>query len=881
MTRTTIDAGRAPTPLPPCGLPGLLAPAVLVCSLAVPLHAQEESARDVPTEAGFGAVVEAMQAGAYDGLETLKAFVAPREAWGRNGGMPTWSVMPMEGLEVDLDGALSSMASFGSTTGASYAIRRSRPVADDERPGFEAEFELLRGWLVAHAGEWVVDETIEPVSWRLPGSRRAALVPGPTMAVRRIDGKPVPRIELWLRETSSDAGEDWAIGLDCSAQGSPAEGAGTAAWLDPYLAEREPLQDLPPLRDDLVDVVLALVADAPDSFAHLRAPGEPRDDEVGDSERRVDDPIVPPFEPRWPLTVHLLDAPDPSAVRDCVTAAEDDRRSDASARLGLLSIPAPTVLTRRAVDARLAEVHARLVSALPGWRSRVFDVPAGMEDFHERVALLEGLRGDGHPVWIVLERMSYPRSLPGEPYVDTLQLSLTVSTDHRVTVGYDLLTQWRAELADGREPLASAVRELGDPLAGRLLEGDRVVPPDGRPYELPELLGVGGEDELQLVLVRDGHYDELKLAPPRLSLARWKELQAACDAGELPPAALALLGSRLATDEVVELVHALVAAGEDDFAQLPPEHAGWLVRTDERQLATVAIPLWDASEAPTPAFVDVLRAGLAHAFDDRWRVDAQTRNSGPFWDWLARQTHWSAHPEGPEGTHPWVELAESTRDERVQVELEVHAFSSAHRLADAEHPERLWFEPIGGDCVDGRGVAYCYREKLPFDGPFVGGLPDGEGRQIFSDGTAHTGALYEQGRMRLMGYIRPAPPTQVQSIDELRWQAATPLREQTLVSDWMDAWADVFDFAEIDPVPEPASRSESDGGWRFRTCVGCNGSGESWHTYEVEDVSDTMVLSGTSLWRQGYDTIRTHHGTRTVSEIGPCGFCNGTGRQRY
>ncbi len=839
-----------------------------------------------PTQAGFEAVIEAMKAGAYNGLEPLKGLLAPRRNWDKNGGFPTWGILPMEGLESDPQGELHSMVHYGRTDSdnglsyAHYALGGGAGPTAEQAAALEAQFEELRGWLARHTQGWGTAEDFRPWSGLAAESRRFALVPLPGTEIFRVDGSPVPRIELWLRKRPFDedgeSGETWSLDLTCDAQGVPDHEDGTSEWVYELLSETEPAVELPATPANFEQLIQALVADAPNSFSNFCAPGEATAIDLEKHTRRIDDPIHITSQPRRPMTLHLTDAPDPEGVRDVVSTYESRVSSEAMASMSFISVRDPNKLTRRAVDQRLEQLVERLAAAFPGWLSSISDLPGGKEDFNVRLGLLKGLRPDGHPVWIGVERMRYPVRVPGYPDRDTLQLVVYVSTDHNATVGYDLLGQWREAKADGKEPITSAARIFGDPLEGKLLETDRVKPPSTGPINLVELFGIHGEDELPLVIVRDGHYEQLSLTLPRIDLARWRELQAQYDRGELPSSALALAGSRLATGELVELVRQLVRAGESDFAELPPAYAEWLVRTEDRELATVALPLWSAVEAPTAEFIGTWRDGLASTFDGKWIVEPNSRNSGPFWDWYARQTHWSARHEGPEGVHPWVELVQAVREDRIVVELQVHAFSEAHRLANIETPERLWFQPIGGDCVDGHGVAYCYREGLSFDGPFKDGLADGTGEHIFADGTALVDVRYEHGRMRYRGHVKPPPPP-VTVYYDVSDDYAYDLRADAVQSDWTSQWG--FDPGLIDPVPSPTDWNS--GGWRYVTCAGCNGFGEQWYSYEVEDYDNTLVLYGTGLWNQGYDTIRTSYGTRKVNELGPCSSCNGTGQQHY
>ncbi len=222
---------------------------------------------------------------------------------------------------------------------------------------------------------------------------------------------------------------------------------------------------------------------------------------------------------------------------------------------------------------------------------------------------------------------------------------------------------------------------------------------------------------------------------------------------------------------------------------------------------------------------------------------------------------------------PWVELVEVALGGKVGLELRVSAFSSAHRLANTETPKRVWFEVIGGNCIDGRGVAFCYREGLVFDGPFMDGLPEGTGEQVFADGTAYAGALYQAGKLMLMGSLRPEAPDYSDGVTGARadWVANTEFDRSP--SDFMDDWAGIFDFVEIPPAPEPEVEQVKD--YR-RTCDNCYGSGTVWTRREVEVYDDTMVLSGTSLWRRGFTHIR-ETSTQWMDVLAECYSCFGRG----
>ncbi len=714
-------------------------------------------------------------------------------------------------------------------------------------------------------------------------SRRFALVPEPRRPVERIDGKPVPRIELWLwkRPASSRSPEEtWSLILECEVMGGPRRGHGMGDWVIAHLERTDPAQELPALPAELEAKVQALVADAAGNFASFAAPGEPRGRPGTDYEwQAMDFPFVP-WTPRRLLRTRLMEEADPRGMRDFLVVEEDERQSSAQLRLGLMLVRDANALTRHAINARFDEVVARLDATLDGWRHRVSDVPGAKEDFQVRLASFDGIRPDGRPVWIVVERMTWLARPRGQAEQEITSLALYVGTDHHGKVGYDLASVWRQALEGEGSPLAAVVRELGDPLEGVLHPGDLVAPVNGMPIELSSLVGANGEDELRIERVRDGRFGEQVIELPRLSLDRWKGLQAACTAGELTPEALSMLGARLEGGELVDLMHALVAAGEADFAELPVAHAGWLEHRTDRELHTVAVPLWKAETAPSPAMLDALRAELADAFDYRWLLEPYSQTSGPFWDYYSRQTHWAARREGPKGLHPWVELVEVTSGDGVVLELRVLAFSVAHREANAGRPERLWFQPIGGDCEDGYGVAWCYREGVSFDGRYQNGVPDGWGEHIFSDGSSFIEVVYEKGRMKFSGRVKPPPPPPLpQTIATERYIWVEELGRLLTESEWQQRWEDQIDPADVgDPphlqyVPVPGEPS--------RTCVGCNGIGTQWHSREYEVYEDYYVTPGTSLYNQGYTKVRHHYGTRQENYVGACTYCDGLGRIPY
>ncbi len=197
---------------------------------------------------------------------------------------------------------------------------------------------------------------------------------------------------------------------------------------------------------------------------------------------------------RRAATVHFIDEPDPSKIRDLLITVEDRHRDQAGMRLGLLALSDVSHTSQRMADAFMDEVIARLEVVLDGFRLRGPDLVSSYskENFRERIATFDGVRPDGHPVWIQVERMIYPMRIPGVPDGDLYQLGLYVTTDHGATVGQELLPRWDEALVEGAEPLTSVLAVLGDPLAGKVEPGDRFVPVGGDPIDLLELFGGGG-----------------------------------------------------------------------------------------------------------------------------------------------------------------------------------------------------------------------------------------------------------------------------------------------------------------------------------------------------------------------------------------------------
>lgn len=832
----------------------------------------------LPTRAGFTAVVEAMKEGAYRGGEPLKGLVAPRANWDRNGGMTTWGVMPMAGLEPDLEAATHCLFDLGDRGMVRYRIAQVSGPTEAQRAALEAGFRTLQDWMATCAAGWVVELDFEPWSMLSADSRRFALVPEPRRPVQRVDGNAVPRLELWLRKRpprSRDGEEVWSLVLEGELQGAPRRGHGMGDWVVAHLERTDPAQELPALPDDLEQEVLALLADASQGFAAFAAPGEPLVRPGPGFEWRAEDFPFLPWSPRRAVTTRLMEEADPRGTRDFLVVEEGERRSDAQVRLGLLLVRDANALTRHRIDGRFDEVVTRLAAALDGWRHRVSDVPGGKEDFQVRLATFDWVRPDGRPLWILLERMTWLARPAGQPEQEITSLALYVGTDQRGRVGYDLAAVWREELESEGSPLAAVVGVLGDPLAELLQPGDLVAPVGGAPVDLSAVVGANGEAELRLELVRDGRFLERAVALPRIPLARWQELQEACAAGELPPEALSVLGARIEDAGLSALVRELLAAGEGDFAALPAAFVERLEHRNDRELHTVALPLWRAEVAPSLGMIDALRAGLADALGPEWLVEPYSRSSGPFWDWFSRQTHWSARHEGPEGMRPWVELAEETTADGVVLELQVHAFSVAHREAHAAHPQRLWFQPISGDCVDGRGLAWSYRDGVTFAGPYRDGVAHGRGEHVFADDTAFVDVLYEGGRLRFTGKLKPPPL----AVSPVRRDHVLDFSSAAKYSDWKNEWGELITFEEVPPAPT-VEFVDIPGG-PSRTCVACNGMGDQWNTVEYEVYQDTMAFAGTTAYDMGYDTIRHHYGTRRDSYLGACSSCGGTGRQAY
>ena len=207
-----------------------------------------------------------------------------------------------------------------------------------------------------------------------------------------------------------------------------------------------------------------------------------------------------------------------------------------------------------------------------------------------------------------------------------------------------------AAVAAGEEPLVSVLGVLGDPLAGHVQPSDRFVPDGGAPIDMLGLFGPDGSSELRYDMVRDGRYTELVLTPPRLSLAHWEALRAEEVAGTPSPAALVVCDGRLDLDEVGALLRDLVGAGETDFAALPAAHAERL--SVAHQLLIARLSLWGTRTVATKRLGKTFRTGLAMTFGGGWILNDETRNTGPVFAPYARQTHWSARPEGPQGMRP-------------------------------------------------------------------------------------------------------------------------------------------------------------------------------------------------------------------------------------
>ncbi|QDU65886.1 hypothetical protein [Engelhardtia mirabilis] len=857
---------------------------------------EPSSFRGVPTDAGFTAAVEAILAGIYTGLEPIKGLVSPRELSDRQAGAPTWSLMPLEGLPKDPEGWAHHMTDFGSYVNATYSFAEVVNPTDEQRAELDARFEGFAGILEAHARGWVVEGGVQADSLRPEGSRCLYLSPGPGMRAEQSDGTWLPHISLCLSKDPSGYDMDthepsdierWSLYLDCTALGSPRPGDGRADWIADLL---DPVE-LPPVPAELERVVLELVADAPSGFAGHATPELQGEVDLATYVRALDDPILPYSGPRQALTTHLQTGPDPAVLRDYLWTVEDDWHSEASVRLGLLTVPDVDAAARFTADQWMDAVIERLGVALDGWRVRVEDLPGGKEDFQVRLATFDGLRPDGHPVWVYVDRMVYPVSVPGQPEGDLYQLALYIATDHEATVGQDLLGRWNAAVAAGEQPLVSVLEVLGDPLAGRVQPSDRFVSEGGRPIDLLGLFGGDGSSELRYDLVRDGRYTELVLTPPRLSLARWAELRAAEVAGELPPAALAVCGGRLDLDEVGALLRELVAAGEVDFATLPPTFAKRLELETNRQLLTARFVLWGSDTAATKGLVETVRAGLAATFGSGWFLEDTTRNTGPVYDPYARQTHWFARPEGPQGMHPWVELVEYQRDSQAFLALEVHAFTAAHRAAHAEVPDGLWFEGLAGNCENGSGVAWCYREQVSFEGPFVGGLPSGVGRHLYPGDKAMAGVRYAAGRLELIGHKQPPPAPVVASVGEARSTWFTDGffdQSQDSVEDgWHEQvaseYGDLFKWWDHDgetafPTGDSAPQKAT---YSSRVCGGCGGDGWVDTSAFVDDYDVSSTATSTGLWMKGYDAVETYKRKRRVYSSEACSRCAGTGREYY
>ncbi|MCB9915773.1 MAG: hypothetical protein H6828_11585 [Planctomycetes bacterium] len=841
----------------------------------------------IPTDEGFRAALEDMQAGMYDGFEPLKGLVSPEFIAEESSGCPTWSVKPVEGLPIDRMGVADRMTDWGNRVYATYRFTTLCDPTEEERDELVGAFARFADIMAAHVDGW----QMERVDHADSADALVSLMPGPGMKFETFDWETAPSLELELRTWTSTRADDGggerpvaclALELRGIALGRPARGHGTADWV---LALLEDDVELPPIPANLEEVVLSLVADAPASFESFA-----RGDEVDGIDWQRHELSIHDATQAWTLArralnVGFIDAPDPDVLRDSLIRVEDSHTDYAGVRLALLSLPGADWTTRRLADDRMDAVCERLAAALGGWRvSGPFTSSAAKvgEDFQYRTTYFEGLRADGHPLWIDVERTIYPRDVPGQPAGDLYQLAVYIGTDHGATVGEDVPARWAEALHQGAEPLTSLARVLGDPLEGVVEPGDLFVTDSGLPNGLVGLFGTNGEAELRFDVVRGGRFEEVVLTPPRLSIARWEELRAEAEAGELSLAALATCGARLDGAEVAAGVRALVAAGESDFAALPAALHGRVEVNVEHGLATARWDLWKAESSATAYVIDNLRRCLNTALGSGWYLDPAKRNGGPLFDRYARQIHWSARPKGPNGAKPWVELVDDWEGDQARIAIEVHGFTAAHRASCADHPERLWFFPLSGDCTNGRGVAWCHREGVSFDGPFGDGLPHGTGRHLYAGGKAMVGVVYEHGDLRRIGEEEPPPAPPVATVSEVRADYRSRFSDFEDVN-WEDDWSDSGGksgwtnehAADLEYIYLPGGTGHSD------ICGACGGSGwiDSSSIVEAYDVQSTAT--SIALWVRGYDAIVTYKGTRRVHSSSVCSRCSGTGTERW